>query len=232
MKLIIGNKPYNNLNVNGVIDHFTKNTRLNLGIPYGNNGTVKDELFVCSHIYDNLIDIKKNDQAWNKINQFYGFQYKMEFVQHFYDIFDRNEYNDIISNHDLFSFSLCNGQLNDMGCPYRFSQPPRSGMASMLKLIRESVDIFAFGFSLTNEVRKTHYVKDIIFNREENNTSGHCKLDEINIIRWLHHNKKIDATLCMLSDSEPAMLDCNRLMPTDISIDIIKSMYTNLEIIK
>ena len=235
MKLIIGNKTYNDLNVNELIDYFTKNTRLNLAVPfgpYGNNGSIKDELFVCQHIYDNLINIKKSDEAWNKIQEFYGHQYKIKFVQHFYDTFDRNEYNNIISDHDLFSFSLCNGQLNHMGCPYEFSQPPRSGMALILKLIRESVDIFVFGFSLTNEMRKTHYVKQHIFDREEDNRSGHCKLDEINIIRWLHHNNKIDATLCMLSDSVSAVLDCNGLIPTDRSIDIVKSIYTNLEIIK
>ena len=39
--LIIGNKPYEKLLLNNVVDCFDKNIRLNFGLPNYNNGSLK-----------------------------------------------------------------------------------------------------------------------------------------------------------------------------------------------
>ena len=60
VKIIIGNKPYKKLQVNKLLDSFAQNVRCNMGIPKENNGLIKDELAVCSHIFDNFVKQKSD----------------------------------------------------------------------------------------------------------------------------------------------------------------------------
>ena len=65
-----------------------------------------------------------------------------------------------------------------------------------------------------DEPRVSYYVKESAYE-----TDCHSKVDELKIIRWLHNNGKIDATLCMLVDSEELTLNCKGMKPTKLMID-------------
>ena len=57
--ILIGNKPYNNLKLDKIIDNFDKNIRQNFGMPNNNNGTKIYIQYLNIHVYDNLI-LKKS----------------------------------------------------------------------------------------------------------------------------------------------------------------------------
>lgn len=209
--LIIGNKPYKALKVNDLIDTFDRNIRCNMGIPSGNNGSIKDSIALCSHLYTNIVQRKKSAESLMKD---YKTVYKEEHIKYFTDNFRIDEYTIIhgISN----SASPYNKFLRQNKCPHLFKKQPRTGISVILNHILKfpKDKLYVFGFSVNNnEVRKSFYVQDKAFQKEENNKSCHDKNSEINIVRWLHKQGFIDATFCLLSDQQPSTLS-NDLEPT------------------
>lgn len=215
--IILGNKTYENLDVNPLIDRFENNIRCNMGIPSGNNGTIKDTIVLCSHLYSNVIVRKKS--PLNMMND-YKDTYLEEYIQNFTDNFKVNEYK-IINGID--KITPYNNYLKNKKCPYRFVKQPRTGIAAICNhLISHSNDnIYVFGFSVDSEVRKSFYVRDEIFKNEEQNRTCHDKDSEIKILRWLHTKGLIDATFCLLLDEKNGILS-ESLVPTDKSIQILK----------
>ena len=223
--LIIGSKPYEKLQVDNLIDAFKNNIRCNMGIPCRNNGTVKDELALVGHIHDHFV-IEKS--PWKKVMEVYGKEYKHDHIDYFYGNFSIKDYNNVWrAKADELKINFF---LKKIGCPYKFSKPPRTGFICILnKLMDEFNDIppIIFKFSITEEIRKTEYIKDWVFQKEEDGTSCHNKEDEIAILRWLHKNDYIDATLCMLQDSEAPTLNYEEIEPSQKVIDLLRHVYPN-----
>lgn len=221
-KIIIGNKPYKNLQVNKLLDSFAGNIRCNMGIPKENNGSVKDELAVCSHIFDNFV---KQKSDWDTVVKVYGEEYKEEYLKYFYDNFSTKDYKSVW----YADASKVSGRYNDFlerkKCPYKFSKQPRTGFVCLLEKILSGDCPFVFGFSLTHETRKTYYVNDFVFQREDDNRSCHSKQDEVKILRWLHEKKLIDATPCMLKDENFPILECGDLEPSSIITGALQGLY-------
>ena len=228
MKLVLGNKSYENINLNNLIDYFPNNLRCNLGIPYGKNGSIKDDLSLCSHLYKYLIEETHSiDELWETYkNDGYDWDHFLFCVSSF----EPSDYTRIIYDDAMCDTILCNHFLSSLGCPFKLSKRPRTGLASILKLLSEDLRLFIFGFSICDETRKTHYVKDFIFEKEDKGISFHSKNDELTILRWLHANGKVDATLCMLEDESIPTLKKHDLEPTEESIKIIESVYGSLRI--
>jgi hypothetical protein len=216
--LILGNKTYNNLNANSLIDIFDRNIRCNMGIPSGNNGSIKDSIVLCSHLYTNIVQRKKSGSSLMKD---YKTVYKEEYIKNFTDNFNIDEYTII---HSIDRAGPYNSFLRENKCPYLFKKQPRTGIAAIcnhiLKFPKDK--LYVFGFSVNNEVRQSFYVQDKIFQNEENNKSCHDKNSEINIIRWLHDKGFIDATFCLLLDQQPSRLS-NDLEPTEEAIKILQN---------
>ena len=226
--LIIGNKPYEKLQVDNLIDVFKNNIRCNMGIPCRNNGTVRDELALCGHMHDHFV-IQKS--PWKKVMKTYGEEYKHDHIDYFYGNFSIKDYNNVWRAQA--DERLINLFLREIGCPYKFSKPPRTGFICILnKLVEEfnHMPPIIFKFSITEEIRKTGYVKDWVFQKEEDGTSCHNKQDEIAILRWLHENDYIDATLCLLKDEDYPILECKGLQPSEGIKNILKKTYGKLEI--
>jgi len=220
--VIIGNKPYKKLRVNRLLDTFRDNIRCNMGIPKENNGSVKDELAVCSHIFDNFV---KQRSDWDTVVKIYGEEYKEEYLKYFYDNFSIEDYRHVWY---ADASDVC-GRYNDFlernKCPCRFSKQPRTGFVCVLERVLSGGCPFIFGFSLVEETRKSYYVNDFVFQREDDNRSCHSKQDEIKILRWLHEKNFIDATLCMLKDEDSAILECGGLQPSSIIAATLQEIY-------
>jgi len=221
-KIIIGNKPYKKLQVNKLLDSFAGNIHCNMGIPKENNGSIKDELAVCSHIFDNFV---KQKSDWDTVVKVYGEEYKEEYLKYFYDNFSIKDYKSVWY---ADASNVC-GKYNDFlkrkKCPYGFSKQPRTGFVCVLEKILSGCCPFVFGFSITEETRKSYYVKDFVFQKEDDNRSCHSKQDEVKILRWLHEKKFIDATLCMLKDESSPILECCGLEPSSIIVGALQGLY-------
>ena len=198
-----------------------------MGIPYNNNGTIKDQLVVCNHINKYFLT---QESTWDNINNLYGKEYKEEYLKHFCETFKREDYNDV--KYISAKTPSYNGYLKENNCPYKFSKQPRTGYICIFKEILAGKSPVVFGFSITKETRKSYYVNDCRFVIEDAGNSCHSKEDEISILRWLHENKFVDATLCMLQDEDSPILNCTGLIPSEAMINLLKLIYKNLEIIK
>jgi len=227
--LVIGNKPYFHINLDEIIDSFENNVHCNMGIPCKNNGTKKDKIAFCCHLYKNVIEKKVSG---NELESSYKKEYKNEYVRFFHQNFKTSDYNEVIpqvaKGHYIKKY---NKYLNSIGCPYTFSKQPRTGHSVMMKYLLEGYEVYVIGFSITNETRKTYYVQDFVFEKDNKEKSCHSKKDEIKILRWLHSNKFIDATLCLLEDLPSATINLNDLSASKKILYTIRSHYGDVEIL-
>jgi len=216
MILVIGNKPYEKLKLNKLYDTFPKNIRLNMSLPNQNNGTIYNELALCNHLYQYLIQSNSNIKQFKEI---YSKEYKDSSIDEYFKLRDYNKFNKIYLS--ITPKTEANQILYKIGCPYRFSKMPRTGYSVILKNLDK--DLYITGFSIYDDERRTAYVKEGKFEGR-----SHNKNDEIKIIKWLHQNKKIDATLCLLEDQEePTINGHNELLPSKIILDILKKREKN-----
>jgi len=232
--LIIGNKPYFQLPITKIIDTFCNNVRCNFSLPQLNNGSIFDELGLCSHQHKNFV---LSDCDVEKIIDMYGDVYDVEYIKKYYHEYKENlsKYNQVY--HAQFNTSSQNIFLQELGCPHLFEAIPRTGLTIIIKKIREGRKVFITNFSITKEIRYSHYVQkshiEKEFQSEENKTKGipalvpHCHdtNSEIKILRWLHQNEIVDASLCFLEDEETPLLNLSGLSASDYIVDLIKKTY-------
>lgn len=229
--IIIGNKTYKKLEINCLIDYFTNNVRLNMGIPNGKNGCLKDKICMCNHIYEYFVQRKLSiDNILNLYSEEEG--YDENHLKFFYNNFHTGEYNEIIYSEEMFDIGKCNELLKRIDCPFVLFKRPRTGIACIIQYIKKNIKPFIFGFSITDEIRRSFYITEKIFQQEERGETCHSKKEELNILRWLHLNNFLDATFCMLQDERDAKLKKSGLVPKKKSIKIIESIYEKLEIVE
>lgn len=220
--LIIGNKPNRNFTrMNDIVDSFKNNIRIGFGVAGDNNdGSILDELELCNHEYDNFI---KNDYDLEKILSIYGNRYDKQYLTENYLKFKQAlpKFNKVY--HQPWDVDGNNSYLKSVGCPYSVIGLPRSGFSIMMDKILEGKRVFLVNFSLPQ-----HYDEDFGFTEDrlmekkalkreqraykanvksfENNEKDwtwwqHHTANEVKIVRWLHENEIIDASLCLISDS-------------------------------
>ena len=214
--IIIGNKPYENIKLNNIIDHFDKNIRCNLALPNYNNGTKIYVMFLNCHVYDNIQ--KNNIKSYIK-KTIANEEYILKFIK----MFDKSKYKQIIQQDNSLQ-SKYNNYLKDINCPFKFNKLPRMGCNAIFdtllqingtdKFIKDdNIDInniFISHFSITNETNQIEH----IYNMNRKPSDCHNINDETDIIIWLHNNNLIDATLCCLKDTTLPTLDCNTVKPS------------------
>lgn len=220
--IIIGNKPYVNLPLNNIIDSFDLNYRCNLGLPNRNNGTKYNNLGLCNHLYENLITKKANRENFFKK---YGNVYHKDYINSYLNTFQENKekYNNIF--HARFRPALYNDFLKKHNCPYRFSKLPRTGYTIIFENLLKGNSVFVSNFSIKTEERVSYYV-----NKDKFETESHNASDEINILRWLHQKKFIDATICFLKDSKNPILECGDLSPSDFIVEKLIQEFGEVKI--
>ena len=213
--LIIGNKPYTHLDMMKLLDSFEFNHRCNMALPNKNNGSILDNLALCAHLYENLI-IKKLDSK--EFIQEYMKEYKEDQIEDFLLNFNPLLYNKIYyADNFEKNTQKFNKSLEQSGCPYKFSKMPRTGYTSLFENLIAGEKVFVSNFSIYDEERVTYYVKP----EKYENLNYHSKEEEVLILGWLHNNGKIDASLCLLDDTETANFNCKRFSPTIKIIDLV-----------
>jgi len=225
--LIIGNKPYITLPLNNIINSFKTNTRCNMGVPNHNNGTKLNRLALCNHLYANLI---QKESTLEQLMLIYRQEYKRDCIIDFFNHFSesKDKYGTIYyAEPNQVNY---NKILQSYKCPYVFHLQPRTGYVVLLDNLLKGNFVYISHFSIHDEIRLTYYVKDYVFEREEANKSCHSKTDELKILRWLHNQKIIDATLCMLCDDEQPTLDCRGMKPSQTIIDLLCEEFGHIDI--
>ena len=222
--LIIGNKSYNNFDFNEIIDSFGKNIRLNLGLPGNNNGTQTYIQYVNVHVHHNI----KNKGIYKYIKSTgVSDKYIKEFEKTFYS----KNYDVCLLKQNNNNYILYNKYLTNISSPYIFKKLPRIGCNAIFEVLIKSNDVK----ELIEEKEKiyiTHYslsdveLKKHLYNCKNKKLSDcHCPETELLIIRWLHNNNYIDATLCAVQDSTLPLIDCQHIKPTNIITDKLLSKY-------
>ena len=81
---------------------------------------------------------------------------------------------------------------------------PTTGYSLIMTCLRDSdkdKNIFISNFTIDRkERRKSAGVTEFLTDSENSGGGCHSFSEEIEIARWLHQNKKIDASLCLLDD--------------------------------
>ncbi len=225
--VIIGNKPYFNLQLNTILDSFDRNIRCNMSIPNLNNGTKCDGWALCDHIYDNVIGKPLSESA---LIARYKPNYDVEKIKEFYKNKPNiSEYSFFLSPRSMgVNKSICNSILKQLKCPYSFSKDPRMGYLVLFWAIQRNADIYISNWSITNEKRVTYYVKEYqtlgggLKTTIPYEVPGHDAKSEVLILRWLHQNQYIDASLCLLNDETEYAFNDDILQPSDYILNKLK----------
>lgn len=226
--IIIGNKPYFNFKLDSIIDSFDRNVRCNMSMPNLNNGTKCDGWALCDHVYENVITKPLTEEGL--VNR-YKTNYDVEKIREFYtNKKDPSEYSFFLEPRTMgVNKNICNDLLRQLGCPHTFSKDPRMGYLVLFWALQYDVEIYISNWSITDEERVTYYVKQYqtLGCGTKTNTPyevpGHDAKSEVSILRWLHQNNHIDASLCLLEDEEMYSFIKDELQPTQYIIDKLNS---------
>jgi hypothetical protein len=202
--IIIGSKPYELINVSNVIDTFTHNVRCNINLPGNNNGTKYDKQILNVHVIENV----KGPDYVNK----YIHMCNKKYLINFHNAYKNGNFKQILKQNTNMSYF--NNHLKSIKCPHLFSKLPRVGYSALFTYMKTN-KTYVFGFSISDKTR-SYYSK-------VSPSNCHNFNDEQKILRWLHENKHVDASLCLLMDTPEPSLDCSILQPTQYIIDLIVS---------
>ena len=201
--LVIGGKLNENLNLSKIIDSFDEIFRCNLAAVGSTNGYKFGSLAMCQHVYDRFV---ANPIPKYEIMNFYGSEYESVFLNDWFDFFQKhqNDFKNIFHLNE-YQKSEFNKILEEHGCPFRFSKMPTTGYSLIMTFLRDlskEKNIFVSNFTIDRkERRKSAGVTEFQTNTENSGGGCHSFSEEIEIVRWLHQNKKIDASLCLLNDT-------------------------------
>ena len=182
---------------------------------------------MCSHVYKKFVsspDSKKN------VVDFYTSDYSEEFVSEYYDFFQENKDKfDEIFHQNEHDWGKWNELLTEYGSPHSFSQMASTGYSVIFKNLQEgNDDIYVLGFTLSDkEIRKTIGEEDDFALSKNQGGGCHSFSDERKILTWLHNNGKVDASLCMLEDTEQLTLskECD-MRPSEFIMNLLDRKTT------
>jgi len=210
--LFIGSKPYNKAGITDMLDSITKNTvRHNMALPDRNNGSHCDKLYLCNHLYLNVMQKKLCETNMLAV---YGNEYRKDSIFDFVTNFDKNKYTkiELLDGTNKIYATKINEflMLVSNNTAPKLTKQIRTGMLSLLLAIIQykkeiengDVEILVHGYSITDEVRLSSYVKEEVCKTIQKTNRIHKSSEEVEVLCWLHNNKYIDVTLCMLTDTE------------------------------
>ena len=186
--IVIGSKPNVNIDLSPVIDRFEHNFRVNFGIPGNNNGTKYSQHILNSHMYRNWYTMSKGE-----FKEIYYKKAHRKYVDEFVDTFTEDKCTHV--HNQCMNIMYYNGILEQLECPYRFKKLPRCGVnAVFLALEQGFQQIYLTGFSLFED--------SVSFYSKCETSDCHDVSAEMNILRWMHGVGIIDATMCLLEDTD------------------------------
>jgi len=207
--LIIGNKQYSNFKLDNILDTFDIIYRFNLAWPDHNNGTKFGKLAMCGHIYHNFAATNPSKE---QIMEKYSGEYNPAYLSEWYDFFESNKNKfEKIFHLNEHQWGEWNRILSEYGCPYTFPTMATTGYSAIFTNLRDSDnEIFVSNFTFyKDEIKRSMGVSDQCVDADNRGDGCHSFSDETKILNWLHKNKKIDASLCMLDDAEEISINTN-----------------------
>ncbi len=130
---------------------------------------------------------------------------EVSFLKEWYCFFLQNKKNfDEIFYERENNSGKWNEMLKDYGSPHRLTKIPSTGYSTIFRLLlNNDNDLYVSGFTLcAQEQRETLGDSSELANRRAKEGNCHSFSDEREILAWLHNNGKVDASLCMLADTE------------------------------
>jgi len=213
--ILIGNKIYNNIKLNSIIDTFDKNIRFNFGLPNNNNGTKKYIQYLNVHVYTNVMN--NNDI----IKKYEKYTDNVKYLNNFNKLFIKKDYKKIIKQNNSKK-NHYNNFLKKIKCPYLFSKLPRLGCNALMDYLTNNIkNIYLTNYSLSKKENYIHLYNNKLFF----SSIHHCIEDEMKIIKWLHNNNYIDASMCSLKDNILPLFDCKNIKPTIKILNLFLKEY-------
>jgi len=225
--LILGNKPYDTFKFNDIIDSFDIIYRFNLAWPGKNNGTKFGKLAMCGHVYRNFVGTPVSKE---RIIEIYKSEYDLTYLSDWYDFFQVNKGNfDEIFHQNEHNWGEWNRMLEKYGSPHKFSKMASTGYSTILKNLGEDNSIFVSGFTLCDdELRESAGDESEVTIARNTGRTCHSFSDEKKILAWLHNNGKVDASLCMVADTEELSIETNNYntKPSEFILDLLNRKMT------
>lgn len=220
--IIIGSRPYFNFNFNELIDSFSGNCRCNLSLPNNNNGTIRDEHIFNCHTYEGLI---KSPRSVEFLLDFYkNLGISRDYLEKFKKTFRVEEYSKIFTQ-DMFNPRVANNFLSSVNCPHRLNKQPRIGLNILfIKLIKnlntpanlQKQKIYLTGWTIDSNKKNKNFYRS-----KDYSSPSHDRSSELKILKWLHDNDYIDASLCALEDKKSPTINCDLITPSNFIINLI-----------
>ena len=215
--IIVGGK-FGRINLNRLIDSFDRIVRCNMALPNGYNGENTDIIYLNNHLYINVFKNRKTDDELFSLYPHTDkiFLEKLSMLTKKIHVLEMMETNNKKSNKIL-------KKLNIEG----FSGQPRCGIQAVLYCIsKKETSIFLSGFSITDDNDNTAFYNNIKSIYEK-----HKPDEEFRVIKQLHEKGIIDATFCLLRDSEKPILDCKLLKPSSQGIELLQKYVGEVTLI-
>ena len=186
--IVIGSKPSVNLDLSPIIDKFEHNLRVNFGIPGNNNGTRYSQHILNSHMFRNW-----HTKSKDEFKEIYYKKAHRKYVDDFVDTFRVDKCTHV--HNQCMNIHVYNGVLEQFGCPYRFNKLPRCGVNAVFLALEQGFEqVYLTGFSLFED--------SVSFYSKCETSDCHDAAVEMEILRWLHGVGIIDATMCLLEDTD------------------------------
>ena len=217
MYIICGSCKYANRNFDKLVDSFDIIVRNNMLLPDNNYGKRNSDVQVLNaHIYEEY----KNRTSLKRWVAIYGKEYGIppEHIKSFYEYLklDTVKFQFFEDNNTELMRSI----LRKHGIEHIISKQIRCGIGAMAKYIDEGIKPFLVGFGLK---------KGLLLNKQFAAKSGtgkyHSVWNEVELIKKLHKADLVDATFCAMEDTQDIKVDSSLLVPTTVSLDILKEVY-------
>ena len=156
----------------------------------------------------------------------YEDEYDISYLAEWYDFFQTNKDKfDEIFHQKEYNWGEWNNMLEKYGSPSKFSKMATTGYSTIFtNLLSPNNKVYVSGFTLyEGELRESAGDADGIAIKRNQGESCHSFSEESRILVWLHNNKKIDASLCMLEDTEELSFKTNKCNtePSEFILDLL-----------
>ena len=217
MYIICGSRKYENRNFDKLVDSFDMIVRHNMLLPDNNYGKRNSDYQILNvHIYDEYIKGSSFD-TWVSIYQKeYGIT--TEHLKSFYEYLKLKtvKFHYLEENNTKLMKSI----LKKHGIEHAINKQLRCGIGSIAACIDRGIKPFLVGFGLQ---------QDCVLNKQYAGKEGggqfHDARSEIDLIKKLHKADLVDATFCAIEDTQDIKVDSSLLVPTTVSLDVLKEVY-------
>ena len=213
--IICGNRRYENINFDELVDSFGTIIRHNMLLPNNGYGKRNPSVQVLNvHIWDNYIK-KASLETWlSEYEEVFGIpkDYIISFCKFLEsDSVDFKHYKE--NNTELMELLLQKHNLGHFTTNFEL----RCGIGSIARAIKDGLKPYLIGFSVKEETSRNKQ-----YGSRDAGDECHDEYSEVKLIKKLHEAGLVDATFCAIEDFDTLKIDCTILKPTKRSLNILE----------